>query len=57
MCDDGDCCQALDNPQLRAYLGMEGRTGVRIRGVAPTAPAAALLRTGDVLVEPDGSQS
>ncbi|EOD21943.1 hypothetical protein EMIHUDRAFT_74740 [Emiliania huxleyi CCMP1516] len=39
----------------RSYLGMEGRTGVRIRGVAPTAPAAALLRTGDVLLEPDGS--
>jgi len=47
--------QALDNPQLRAYLDIgEGAGGVLLRGVSSTSPAAAVLRRGDVLLELDG---
>lgn len=46
--------QALENPQLREFLGMGTRSGVMLRGVMPTSPAAALLRRGDILLELDG---
>jgi hypothetical protein len=57
-CSDSPRCaspQALDNAQLRAYLGVKSEAGgVLLRGVLPTAPAARLLRRGDVLLQLDG---
>ena len=47
--------QPLENDALRRSLGMrDGATGVLLSRVEPTAPAAAHLQDGDVLLEVDG---
>ena len=45
----------LQNPALKASLDVpEGETGVIVKTVAASSPAAGLLRPGDVLTEVDG---
>ena len=47
--------QRLESPSTRAALGMApSQTGVYVRRVDATAPAAAVVRAGDVLLAVDG---
>lgn len=47
--------QGLESPSLRRSLGLgEDQKGVLLCRVLPTAPAAPLLRVGDVLSSFDG---
>ncbi|KAG5190607.1 trypsin-like cysteine/serine peptidase domain-containing protein [Tribonema minus] len=51
--------QFLESPTLRASLRMDdatGMTGVLVSDVDATAPAAAVLRPGDVILSVDGIQ-
>ncbi|KXZ41883.1 hypothetical protein GPECTOR_252g630 [Gonium pectorale] len=49
-CSLGVLCQNLENPHLRAALGMsEGMTGVLINTIQKTSNAAKVLREGQVL--------
>jgi S1-C subfamily serine protease len=53
----GTGLQFLESPALRASLGMldnEDMTGVMISDVDATAPAAAVLQPGDVVLSVDG---
>merc|ERR1712166_30044 len=46
--------QKLENPSLRAALGMSGKTsGIRIKRVNTTSPMAEVLKPDDVLLEFD----
>ncbi|GFR50891.1 hypothetical protein Agub_g13182, partial [Astrephomene gubernaculifera] len=54
-CSLGVLCQNLENPHLRAALGMsEGMTGVLVNTIQKTSNAAQVLKPGDVLLEFDG---
>ncbi|KAG2444359.1 hypothetical protein HXX76_001115 [Chlamydomonas incerta] len=54
-CSLGVLCQNLENPHLRAALGMgEGMTGVLVNTIQKTSNAAKVLKPGDVLLEFDG---
>ena len=49
--------QRMESNSMRAYYGMTAKQkGVLIRKVVPTAPAAGLLHTDDVLMSFDGVQ-
>jgi S1-C subfamily serine protease len=66
VCVLGAKLQGMDNAELRAYFGMAGsqpgapskgaQTGVLVVGLAKLAPAASLLKVGDVLLSVDGVQ-
>lgn len=54
-CSLGVLCQNLENPHLRAALGMAGgMTGVLVNTIQKTSNAAKVLKPGDVLLEFDG---
>lgn len=55
VCGIGVRLQSMENEKLRTHFRMsESHTGVRVLGVAPLAPAAAILQTGDVILSVDG---
>lgn len=55
FCKLGVRMQTLDNPSLRAHLGLApGQSGVVINAVLPVCAAAGVLRRGDVLLAVDG---
>jgi len=66
VCVLGAKLQGMDNAELRAHFGMAGsqpgapskgaQTGVLVVGLAKLAPAASLLKVGDVLLSVDGVQ-
>lgn len=55
FCKLGVRCQTLENPALRARLGMSaGQSGLMVNSVQPVSPAAGQLEKRDVLLEVDG---
>ncbi|CAJ1424193.1 unnamed protein product [Effrenium voratum] len=54
FCSLGIFYQALENDQLRHFLGLGHRTGVYVRGMLPLSPAKDLVLTGDVILELEG---
>jgi S1-C subfamily serine protease len=55
VCGLGVRLQAMENDQLRGHFHMGSEdTGVLLLSTAPTAPAAALLKKGDVVLSVDG---
>lgn len=55
VCGLGVKLQGMENDALRSYFGMrEDETGILLLDVAPLAPAAGLLKKGDVVLSVDG---
>ncbi|XP_027149391.1 protease Do-like 2, chloroplastic isoform X1 [Coffea eugenioides] len=50
----GVLLQKLENPALRACLGVPSNEGVLVRRVEPTSDASNVLKEGDVIVSFDG---
>jgi S1-C subfamily serine protease len=54
VCGLGVRLQPMENDQLRKHFGMEvDETGILVLSTASTAPAAALLKKGDVVLKVD----
>jgi S1-C subfamily serine protease len=52
--DDGLYIQTMENENLKAHYGMEGRSGILVTQIVPGSSCDGFLRADDVLLEIDG---